>query len=192
MRRAVWETQFYQEMVLLTQVTPSTLSAWHCATQPASSSIVIETTCSLARLAPTQAPLSEVGCVPFSSRQRGSVGQFGHGNKQSCLMKFESSTARNTIQFLSWHMSALMFQRETCLERKYHSFSAIFAKIVLCSFHSCTGIARVPVSCWANHFVLGDSCRSVSLSIKKWLRIVAFNLRKPERVLRTGLTRSPL
>lgn len=106
-------------------------------TRPATSPIVIETTCSLARLAPALAPMSEAGCILLSSRQRDSVGQFGHGNKQSRLTKFESLTARNTIRFLSWHMSALMFQRETCFERKYHSFSAIFAKLYLILSTAC-------------------------------------------------------
>lgn len=121
---------------------PSILSAWHLATQPASSSIVIETTCSLASLAAAQAPLSEVGCIPFSPRQRSSVAQLEHGNKQSCLTKFESSTARNSIQFLSWHMSALMFQSETCLERKYYSSSAIPAKSYLILSTACRNSQR--------------------------------------------------
>lgn len=46
-----------------TSVAPSTLSTWHIAIHLTSSHIIIETTCSLVRLALAQQPLSEANII---------------------------------------------------------------------------------------------------------------------------------
>lgn len=111
-----WECNHVRDGTFFTSVAPFTLSAWLVASHLTSSHIIIETTCSLVRLALAQQPLSEANII-FHYMLDNRTGQHTLGSEEQTVPvdKIWILNCQKCNPLSASLQGGLVVQREVCL-----------------------------------------------------------------------------